>query len=343
MFGGGFVTASEKDAQYDKICWVDTGNITLNKEINYRGLGLPSGTMVESYGESASGKTVIGMHLLRSTVEQDGIAVLMDVEGAFDINLAKDIGIDIDKLLIVNPTRPTKDDDYLPLTVQEVGYRTEWLLKEIRKQYGDDKLLTIVWDSLGATNFDEDLDKDAPQQTRGISEKQLGRWIRRVRARVDATNSLWFVINQVYANVSSVPTAEPLKSKGGKAVAFNSKIRIEWKAHKGKAGKIFNSNGEAIGARLHFKIDKNRIGPPWGEGYCDWMFDKDGVPHLNKYSGLVGYLVKKGYVEKTKGYIKIGDNSYSCRNEGSAANPIYVAEDEVIEKLLSDNPELLEK
>lgn len=341
-FGGGLQTASEKDDQYKNITWVDTGNIALNKAINYRGLGLPSATMVESYGDSASGKTVIGMHLLRSTIEQDGIAVLIDTEGAFDINLAKDIGIDTEKLNIVNPTCVTKDDDFKPLTVNEVGMRTEWFLKEVRKQYGIDKLLTIVWDSLGGTNYDEDINEDNPKLTQGISEKQLGRWIKRARARVDATNSLWFIINQVYANVSSMPTAESTKSKGGKAPAFNSKIRIKWTAHKGKSGKIWDGK-TPIGARLHFQIEKNRIGPPWGEGFCDWLFDKDGSPHLSRYSGLANYLIEKGLAEKTHGRFKIGENSYPCRNEGSNNNPLYVADDDVMEKVLEENPDLLGK
>jgi RecA/RadA recombinase len=343
QFGGGIVTASDKDDQYKDICWVDTGNIALNKAINYRGLGLPSGTMVESYGASASGKTVVGMHCLRSTQEQDGIGVLIDVEGAFDINLAKDMGIDCSKLIIVNPTFPKGEDDYCPLSVDDVGLRTEWFLKEVRKQYGPDKLLTIVWDSLGATNFQEDLEKDVPQQTRGISEKGLGRWIRRVRARVDATNSLWFVINQVYANVTTTPTAEPLKAKGGKAVAFNSKIRIEWIAKKGKAGKIFDGKA-TTGARLHFKIDKNRIGPPWGEGFVDWHFDADGKPSLDKYSGLVNYFVGKGLVENGTGCVKIGGQSYKRKTDGDdEKHPMYVMQAEVMEKMLTEHPELLEK
>jgi len=284
------------------------------------------------------------MHSLRSTQEQDGIGVLIDVEGAFDINLAKDLGIDCSKLIIVNPTYPKGDDAYCPLSVDDVGQRTEWFLKEVRNQYGPDKLLTIVWDSLGATNFEEDLAKDTPQQTRGISEKGLGRWIRRVRARVDATNSLWFVINQVYANVSSVPTAEPLKSKGGKAVAFNSKIRIEWFAKKGKAGKILDDRGNEIGARLHFKIDKNRIGPPWGKGFADWYFDSDGKPSLDRYSGLVNYFVSKGLVENGSGCVKIDGKSYKRKNESTdAKKPLYVMQDTVMEKMLAENPELLER
>ena len=267
---------------------------------------------------------------------------MIDSEGAFDAPLAKDIGVDLDKLIIVQPTYPKGDDDYHQLTTRTVGIRTEWFLKEVRKQYGPDKLLTLVWDSLGGTNFDEDIDSDAPQDTRGLSEKRMGRWIRRIRPRVDSTNSLWFIINQVYANVSSFPTAQATKSKGGKAPKFHAKIRIQWSFKEGKSGKIYNTRGEAIGARLYYKIDKNRIGPPWREGFCDWYFDENGSAKLDKYSGLLNYYVSKGLVDKTKGAVKVNGKTYRCAQKGTTDHTIYVAQTGVVDKMLKDYPVLLE-
>lgn len=338
-FGGGLLAASEIESFYPKITWLNTGNLGLNKAINYQGKGLPTGSMVESFGPSATGKSVMGLHVLQDTIQQDGFAMLIDVEGGFDTQLAKDIGIDLSKLIVVKPTVEDKED-FRALTVTEVCQRTETFIKEVRKQYGADKLATLVWDSLGYTAQDEDLEGDVPGETRGRQEKRTGRWLKRIRPLVNQTNTLWLVINQVFSNVSSVPTAEPEKAKGGLAVRGNADIRIRWIAQRGKAGKLFDKNDMACGARLHYQIDKNRVGPPWREGFVDWHFDKDGRPSMDYWSGYVNYLVARKAVEKTPGYITVGEKKYRCKQEGSSTHPYYICD--TLDTVIENYPELLE-
>lgn len=355
-FGGGVSTATDKSDQYKNTEWLNTGSYVLNAAINYKARGFPTGNMIESFGDSASGKSVMAYHVLRNTLEKDGIAVLLDVEGAYDYELGQSIGIDSEKLIIVDPAvmgKPKKrkkkkgdssestsedtEERLIPLTLSDVFRRTEWIIQKVRKQYGPDKLLTLVWDTLAATPADEDIRGTDPEDTMGAIQKRNKQWIKRIRPIVSTTNTLWLIINQVYSDISSVPTAEPNKAPGGKAVRFNSEIRVEWLAKHGKAGKIYDDpTGFPVGARLHFKIDKNRVGPPWREGTVSWYFDVDGKPSIDYWSGYLDYLVTLKAVTAGRGKVMIGEDSYRARKDGN------FHETEFMEKIIKEHPELLE-
>lgn len=341
QFGGGVTTASEDAQMYQKTCWIDTGCFTLNKCLNYQGKGLPSGNMVEFFGDSATGKSVMGYHVLKETQKQDGIAVVFDVEGALDCKLVEDIGIDLDNLIVIKPTtikKGKKDeaDSLIPLTLTDVFSRTEWVIQEVRKQYGADKLLTILWDTLAATPADSDLEDGGPKDTQGLIERRNKRWIMRIRPQVNETNTLWLILNQVFASPGS--TAEPLKSPGGKAVRFHSHIRVKWNQYLGKKGKIFDGNEIPIGSRLHFKIDKSRIGPPWREGRADWYFGEDGIPYIDYYGGYIEYLLQRKAIEHGKGKLIVGDDTYQAKKDTESGFITC----KYVDKMLKDHPELLE-
>jgi recombination protein RecA len=342
-FGGGAATSSELDEEYQNIDWIDTGSASLNFAIHPSGRGIPTSNIVEIPGLSSSGKTLIANHILRNTIRKDGIAVLGDVEDAHDTALAKNIDLDSDKLIVLSPSVVEKDNTVKPLSFTEMFQRFEYIIDETHRQYGRDKLLTLVLDSLGAMPFSQDLEGDAPKATQGAQAKEIGIWLKRLRAKVTKSNTLFIIINQMYDNISATPTATKYISRGGKSVGYQSQIRVMFDAVDGKAGKIYDSDKNIIGARLFFKVIKNRIAKPFNEGSVDWLFGANNIPELKYYSGFFNYLVESGKAEKGTGKISIGEDVYRCRQEGTAYNPIYVAEDSVIERLLTEHPELLEK
>lgn len=341
-FGGGANTSSELASQYENVTWIDTGSASLNHAIHPSGRGFPTSNVIELPGLSSSGKTLIADHLLRNTIRLGGIAALADVEDAHDTELAENIGLDREQLLVLSPSNVEKDGTIRPYSFDEMFQQYEFLIDEIHRQYGRDKLFTFVLDSLGAMPFSQDLDGDRPKATQGAQAKEIGIWLKRIRAKVTKSNTLFVIINQMYSNISATPTAEKYISRGGKAVGYQSQIRVMFEAVNGKAGKVYDSDSKIIGSRLHFNVIKNRIAKPFTEGTVDWLFG-DSTPELKYYSGLINYWVECGKAEKGTGKVTIGSNSYRCRQEGSTRNPIYVAGDDVIEKMLQENPELLNK
>ena len=342
-FGGGFNTASELEAEYQQIDWISTGSASLDFAIHPSGKGIPTHNIIELPGLSSSGKTVILDHLLKNGIDQNGIGVLFDVEDAFDPELNRNIEVDMDKLMVISPSIKEKDGTVTPLSFTEIFQRIEYVIDETHRQYGRDKLLVMGVDSIGAMPFSQDLAEGAPKATQGAQAKEIGIWLKRIRAKVTNSNTLLVLINQMYSNITSMPTATPYISKGGKAIGYQSQIRVMFHAVDSKAGKIFDSKDKIIGARLSFTVIKNRISRSFTTGTVDWLFGEDGIPKLQYHSGLLNYLVGTGKLLKDKGKVVVGKDSYRCKVEGSARKPIFVASEETIEKMLKEHPELLER
>lgn len=324
---GDSVSSGEEAMEYDDMVWFNTGSHTLNKYINPLGRGVPTRCVTEFFGDYATGKTLLSTHCLKSAQEMGAIAVLIDVEGSFNKDFVRSLGVNLEDLIVFAPTETNKDGSIIPLTYNTVEDRINDVIDLVLKEYGEDKPLCIVWDSLASTNSERDISETKDQ---GANAKEIRMIFKRLRPKINATNTALIVINQVYDVISRVPTAEPLKATGGRGVAFNSHIRVSFLQKKGKAGKVEEeSEGDEDsinGVRLHFYIDKNRVGPPFGKGTVDFMFDVDGKPQLDFYSGYMDYLISKGLVDtKTKGWIKVGEDKYR-KSE--------------LERLLSEHPEL---
>lgn len=326
---GNSISSGSEAKDYDDMVWFNTGSHTLNKAINPLGRGIPTRCITEFFGDYATGKTLLSTYCLKDAQAKDGIAVLVDVEGSFNKEFAKSLGINLDELIVFAPTELDKDGKIVPLTYNTVEDRINDTIDLIRQEYGDDKPICIVWDSLAATNSERDLEET---KDRGSNAKEVKFITKRLRPKINATNTALIIINQVYDNITTVPTAEPLKATGGRGVAYHSHIRVSFLQKKGKVGKIENDNPDGDedalnGVRLHFFIDKNRVGPPFKKGTVDFLFDKDGSPQLDYYSGYMGYMIANGLVDtKTKGWVKVGDNKY---RKGE------------LERLLQEHPELL--
>lgn len=326
---GNSISSGSEAKDYDDMVWFNTGSHTLNKAINPLGRGIPTRCITEFFGDYATGKTLLSTYCLKDAQAKDGIAVLVDVEGSFNKEFAKSLGINLDELIVFAPTELDKDGKIVPLTYNTVEDRINDTIDLIRQEYGDDKPICIVWDSLAATNSERDLEET---KDRGSNAKEVKFITKRLRPKINATNTALIIINQVYDNITTVPTAEPLKATGGRGVAYHSHIRVSFLQKKGKVGKIENDNPDGDedalnGVRLHFFIDKNRVGPPFKKGTVDFLFDKDGSPQLDYYSGYMDYMIANGLVDtKTKGWVKVGDNKY---RKGE------------LERLLQEHPELL--
>lgn len=346
LFGKSLSTGEELKSLTNR-SWFDTGSYVVNKIINSKGRGVPSGHLLEFFGSPGSGKTMLALHILKSCQEQDGMAILIDVEGSFDADFATQVGVDLENLFIFKPTMEKKEkgggvDEFFPLTYEDVFNRIEQVLIEVRKLHGPDFPCCIVWDSLGATNTNKDLGISStkaggsPIADRGLKAKTLRQWLTRIRPRVNASNTLLLVLNHVIANIPSNPMMHVAKheiSPGGGAPKFHSQVRLRFTKTGAKSSKLLDSNNKIIGEKLHIEVEKNRVGPPYRKASIDFFFEKDGGVKLDYYSGYMEYLIQEGVVDtKTSGWVKYtGENGEEKK---------YRKKD--IHKLIEDFPELLD-
>lgn len=252
-----FIRLSDSSALSRVTDFVPTGCLPLDLIM---GGGIPVGRIVEIYGDTSTGKTAVGEHILAETQKMGGTAVLFDCETALDLGMAEDIGIDVDELIYS-----------VPETVEEVHRDFEDLL--VAKNKVDPKgIMTVVWDSVAATSVQEEIDK--------VSKKGLGsnvspaaharlisQMCRVMRTRIAASRIAFVIINQTRAKIGVL--FGPKKATfGGRAIGYYSSVRLELAAQ----GKIIESD-VPVGINVRAYIAKNKIAVPFGKCTFPILFD----------------------------------------------------------------------
>lgn len=249
----------EEDDPSNVVDWVSTGVDMLDIAIGNRAdAGLPCGRIVEVYGESAAGKSLLAANLLATTQKKGGIAVLIDTEAAVSKEFLRAIGVNTNNLL------------YCALdTVEDIFENIANIIATVRKS-SKDKLVTIVVDSLaGATTkieAAEDYDKTGYATSKALI---LSKAFRKITPLIAKQKILLVFTNQVRAKMNAAAFSDPNTTSGGKALPFHASVRIKIAA----IGKIKNSDKEVIGVQTKATIIKNRMGPPHRSVEFDIFFE----------------------------------------------------------------------
>lgn len=141
---------SEKDSFEEVKSWCDTGSPLLN--FNMHTFGLPTG-IIEIAGKSKSGKTSLGLMAMKSFLNQhkeDGVCIILSSENRDNKDYALQLGIDVNKVLIVRVRY-----------VEKMFLQTKKIIDEADEYYAEKKIkpyFFILWDSLGATLSKSELD-----------------------------------------------------------------------------------------------------------------------------------------------------------------------------------------
>ncbi|MCK4225059.1 MAG: DNA recombination/repair protein RecA, partial [candidate division Zixibacteria bacterium] len=101
QFGKGSIMKLGTDSLGESIPVISTGSLGLDAALGVG--GVPRGRMVEIFGPEASGKTTLALHIMAEAQKKGGIAAFIDAEHAFDALYAKNLGVDIDELLVSQP------------------------------------------------------------------------------------------------------------------------------------------------------------------------------------------------------------------------------------------------
>jgi recombination protein RecA len=157
--------------------FVSSGSVLLDTILaNRRNGGFPVGRISEIVGEEATGKSLIALHALKNTQKQGGVAILIDTENATSVDLLRNIGIDVSKMM------------YMQLgTVEEVFEAMERIIKRIREK-GDKRLVTIVWDSVAATSTKAEVEGEYGDYTIGLAARLIAQGLRKITQFIGKMN-----------------------------------------------------------------------------------------------------------------------------------------------------------
>ena len=233
--------------------------------------GYPKGRIIEIYGPESSGKTTFALHAIAEVQKKGGRAAFIDAEHALDPVYAKNLGVDINELLLAQP-----DTGEQALEICEALVRSE-------------AVNIIVIDSVAALVPQAEIDGEMGDSHVGLQARLMSQALRKLSGTINKTKTTAIFINQLREKVG-IMFGNPETTTGGRALKFYSTIRLD--VRRSEALKVGDS---VIGNRTNIKVVKNKVAPPFKVASVDIMYG-EGV---SREGEIVDLGVEAGVIEKS--------------------------------------------
>jgi recombination protein RecA len=311
QFGEGSIMPLGGDSKHC-IEGIPTGSLSL--DIALGGQGIPRGRIIEIFGPESSGKTTLALHVIAQAQKADGIAAFIDAEHAFDPSWGKKLGVQLETLLVSQPT-----------SGEEAMQITEMLIKS-------NAVDVIVVDSVAALVPKQELEGDIGDSHVGLQARLMSQSMRKLTGAISKSKTAVVFINQIREKIG-VMFGSPETTPGGRALKFYSSCRIDVR----RIGQL-KEGEEVVGQRVRCKVVKNKVAPPFRVAEFDMMHT-----HGISYEGdVLDLAVNNRIVARSGAWFKYQDAYLGQGKEKARAflveNPHLT--EEIRGKLLSSGSEL---
>ena len=256
---------------------ISTGALSLDLALG--GTGIPRGRVVEVFGPESSGKTTLTLHIIAEAQQAGGAAAFIDAEHGFDPIWAKRIGVNLEELMVNQPSSGEEALEICDLLVRS------------------NALDLIAIDSVAALVPRAELEGQMGDTHVGLQARLMSQAMRKLTAISGKSRTSVIFINQIREKIGVI-YGSPETTPGGRALKFYASLRIDVR----RAG-MLKDGDQVIGTRIRAKVVKNKVAPPFRSTELDIYFDGG----ISRESDLLDVAAGCGVVARSGTWFSFGD------------------------------------
>lgn len=280
---------------------IPTGNLLIDRALGVGGFA--RGRIVEIYGPESSGKTTLTLTAIAQAQKSGGLAAFIDVEHALDPQYAARLGVNLDDLLV---SQPSSGEEALQIC--------EALVRS-------NSIDVIVLDSVAALVTKQELDGEIGDSTVGAQARLMSAALRKLTSFISKARTVCIFTNQIREKIG-VMFGNPETTPGGRALKFYASVRVDIR----RIGQIKGSDGSVAGNRTKIKVVKNKVAPPFTECEFDIMYNEG----ISSVGSLLDLAMEYDIIQKRGSWISYNGSQIAqgrdAAKEALKSNPELYAE-----------------